>query len=171
MADKSKYNFFSTRNVLIGSGISLVLLVAWVVWYRRQREGLFNAILTEIRSPQDTLKYGPAGTFKDMWSYGFWDPITYLGQPGIAKPTIDIATGKKWVQEINKAKGFGGLLPDDEDAVIAVFQRLKNRSDVAKLADAYRLQYPGNTLKGFLKSFFQDKDSEELFNLLKKLPV
>lgn len=172
MADKSKTNLFSTRNVLIGSGISLLLLAVWVIWYRNKRQELFNAILAEIRTPQDELKYGTTGTFQDMWAADFWDPVTYFKKPGISKPTIDIATAKGWVKGIYDAKGgLGGLLPDDEDAVIAAFQRAKNRSDVAKMADAFRIAYPNNTLKGFLQSFFQNKDSEQLFSLLKKLPV
>jgi len=177
MADKSKTNLFSTRNVLIGSGISLLLLAVWVIWYRNKRQELFNAILTEIRTPADTLKSGITGTIDDLWSADFWEPA-YISKPGHSHASIDIATAKRLNERIYAAKGFG-ILPDKEDDVIAVFQGLKNRTDIAKLADAWRMVYK-KPFKEHLQSFmnnetvwFSDRKNwaQSLMSTIEKLPI
>lgn len=174
-----------TKSILLVGGTVAVLCIGLAVAVsvnKKNSKKLLDDWLAYLTNPSsnDVLEGGgELGTSDDLYSSDIWNPRIYMAKKGISNPTIDIATAKKYAQQIYDSKGLG-LLPDNERQVITIFQKMRNRTDVAKLADAFPLIAKGESLYPYLQSFmnnegvlFSDKKNytTDILNIIKKLPV
>ncbi len=172
-------NLFSKRNVLIGGSVGLCLLGAGYLYYTSNQRKLYQQLWDKAPDTNDVAD-GIYGDWHDVLNCPCWNP-QYLSLATIQKPTIDIVTASKYAQDILAAKGFA-LLPDNEPAIISVFQKLKNWADVAKVSQAFTAVSKGQQLKDFLEKVMNDEGvigglftdhknrMEEIYNIISRLP-
>lgn len=174
-----------SRLAILGWATLFVVVVgvattAGVLSVRKRNQQEIDELIKAIKDPtsNDSLEGGgEKGTSDDLYASGVWNPRTYLVQSGISKPTMDIATAQKYARQIYDAKGYG-LLPDKETQAVAAIQKARNRSDVAKIADAFQGLYKEPLslyLQSFMdnqKTYFSDKKdySAEILSIIKRLP-
>lgn len=110
----------------------------------------FSELIAAIKN-DDPLKEGAGatGTSSDIYDANIWNPRQYFKQTGISKATLDIKTATVYATQIYDAKGY---TYDNEENVIAALRHARNRSDIAKIADAFQLKYK-KPLDTYLASF------------------
>lgn len=120
---------------------------------------------------------GATGTSSDIYDADIWNPRMYMKKAGISAASMDIKTATRYADEIYKSKGFA-LIPDDELRALTALKHANNRTDIAKIADAFQIKYK-QPLEAFLKSFMDNTDvlfsdkknyTDEVQKIIKSLP-
>lgn len=165
----------------IGLGVSLVALagigIGLQVRRSRNKEEL-AALLAKINET-DTLKggAGKTGTSSDIYDADIWNPSIYFNKAGISPPTLSIAMATPYADEIHDAKGFA-ILPDNPPQILAALRHARNRTDIAKIADAFAVKYrePMDVFMGKIMNksgkWFTDgrNYNDDIQNLIMSLP-
>lgn len=120
---------------------------------------------------------GESGLSEDIYESDIWNPRKYMQQQGISKATMDIKTATVYATNIYNSKGVA-VQPDKEQDVIAALRHARNRTDIAKIADAFQLKYK-QPLDLFLKSFMDNTKvwfsgghdyNDDVLKLIQSLP-
>jgi hypothetical protein len=161
-------NLFAKRNVVIGGSIAFALLGVGFYFYTNRQKTLFQTIWDDIDAKGGDK--GVEGDWKDVYDYDFWYPA-YLNGSGVSQPSIDYNTAKSYAQKIYAA---GSGLVHTQGDVVSVFGFMKNRSDVAKLAQMFADLKHGD-LKEFLRGFMEgnlvhENSMQKVYDILKRLP-
>lgn len=138
--------------VALAAGLSIGLVVN-----RNRKKREIKELIAAINNT-DTLTggAGATGTSSDIYDADIWNPRIYFKKSGVSPATMDFKTASKWAAEIYNSKGFG-LLPDNEPRAITALKHSNNRTDIAKIADAFQVNYK-QPLESFLKSFMDNTD-------------
>ena len=164
----SGLNSFSKKEVLIGAGVGICLLSVGFIVYSNRQKNLYQQIWEKAGS--DDVAEGVFGDWRDVYESPAWNP-KYLSQSGISPTTLDYGTAKDYAQKIHDAKG---TVSSKQDDVVAIFNKLQNRTDVAKLATMFSSMKFGN-LKDYMKSFMEGSlmrknYMDDIYNVFLKLP-
>lgn len=165
----------------IGLGVCVAVAAAigiGVIVNRNRKKREITELLAAINNG-DPLSggLGETGTSSDIYDADIWNPRIYLKKSGISAASMDIKTATKWADEIYKSKGFS-LYPDDELRAITALKRANNRTDIAKIADAFQLKYK-QPIEAFLKTFMDNTSvllsdkknyTDEVYKIIKSLP-
>ncbi len=161
----------SKRNVIIGGSIGLCLLGAGFLVYTNRQKALYSQIWDKVGAVDD-IKDGAFGDFRDVYACPCWNP-SYLNQAGTSNTTLDYATARDYAQKIYDAHAKG-LISNNQDAVVSIFNKFQNRSDIAKVSQLFSDMKFGS-LKDYLKSFMEGTVTrknymQDIFDIISKLP-
>jgi hypothetical protein len=165
-------NLFSKRNQLIAlGGIGCLFAGIFIVYSNRQKK-LFSDILAAVENPQETVIDGAFGDWRDVYSCDCWTPM-YLKKAGISPTTLDYATAKNYAKIIYDAKNKG-LISNNQDSVVSVFNKLKNKADLARVSEMFSNMKYGSLvdyIKPFMESSLGRRNyMEDIYNIVSKLP-
>lgn len=161
-------NLFSKKNVLIGGGVALCIIGVGFLVYSNRQKALYQAIWDKADNPD--VSSGQYGDWRDVYDSPAWNPV-YMNQAGVSPTTLDYGTAKDYAQKIHDAKG---TVSSKQDDVVAIFNKLNNKTDVAKLSSMFASMKFGN-LKDYMKSFMEGNITrknymEDIYTVLLKLP-
>lgn len=162
-------NIYSKRNVLIASGGAACLFAIGFLIYSSKQKAFYQQIWDKSGDGNEGEVFGD---WQDVYGYDFWQPA-YLDKNGISPSTLDYATTKDYAQKIYNAHAQG-LVGNKQDDVVSVFNKLKNKTDVAKLSKMFNDMKFGS-LKDYLKSFMEGNLTrknymDDVYKIILKLP-
>ena len=162
----------SKRNMLIGSGVLVCLVGIGVVIYTNKQKTLYQQVWDKASGSSSDVAAGVNGDWTDVYALDSWNP-SYLNQSDVSPTTLDYATSRAYAQSLYDAH-TKGLLNKQAD-VVAVFNKLQNQSDLAKVAQQFSAMKFGYTLKDYLKSFMEGgvlshNYMQDIYGIISKLP-
>lgn len=151
----------------LSAGVVGIVFVgtSYIAWRNRKRDKLSNALLSSL-----TRKLHP--DTKGLASESALD-ARYVDQvlQGISASIVVLkkSTATIYANQIHQAFKPWYLGGDDEEAVYAIFRRLKDKVQVSQVAKAYGRAY-NIALKDQLKDRFSNDEIKTVLSIIGKLP-
>jgi len=127
--------------------------------------------IKDIINPKATKKFDIGNPKSNPFQFGLFLATANNVAKDITKaPRLTYKSVSGKIDQIYNAKGFfRGLGPDDEAAVYAAFRDLRNKIQVAQLAEGFSLRY-SKDLYQFLRDMLSDKEMNLVLDIINAKP-
>lgn len=173
--------FINGRWVYWVAGTGLLGIGIFVIVNNHNTQKIYDQIKKNLKNEDDGLPNGSKGNYEDLYQ---WGPLANPGKATQAAAkagqiaTISIGTPAKPGKARIYAKNIYDSISRVEalsnpDKIVDTFRLLKNKADVAKLAEAWSIMYGGSSLLTMLKDVLNPTIGKnrlpELYEIMSRL--
>lgn len=165
MAQSSTGKFLS-ETPSWAKGIIAVAALGGIAYVVIKSKGKIKGIL----NPEPTKKFDIGNPKSNPFQFsGFLQYADSVAKDIAKAPRLTYASVSGKVDQIYNAKGFMSIFNDNESAVYAAFRDLRNKIQVAQVAQGFSSRY-SKDLYQFLRDMLSDSEMNEVLDIITAKP-